>query len=72
MVIKLFKEANIPLINVVRKQEQVDLLKNTYGAEYVLNSSEEDFDKELYELSVKLDAKVAYECIAGDMPARIL
>jgi len=72
MVIKLFKEAGISVINVVRKQEQVDLLKNEHGAEYVLNSSEENFDKDLYELSTKLSATVAFECVAGDMVGRVL
>ena len=51
MIIKLFKANGITVVNVVRKQEQVDLLKNDHGAEYVLNSSDENFDKDLYELS---------------------
>jgi len=44
MLIKVFKEANIPLINVVRREEQIELLKKDHGAEYVLNSTDEDFD----------------------------
>jgi len=72
MVIQLFKEAKVPLINVVRKQEQVDLLKNDYGAEYVLNSSDANFDKDLYELSTKLSCKVAFDAIAGESTGQIL
>ena len=72
MVIKLFKENRIPLINVVRRAEQVEMLQKEYGAEYVLNSSDQDFDEKLYELCKKLDANVGLECIAGEMPGRIL
>ena len=71
MMIQLFKEQNIPLINVVRRQEQVDFLKKEHGAQYVLNSSDWNFDKELYKLSTELGCNVALECVAGDMTARI-
>lgn len=47
MLCYLCTEANIPLINVVRKQEQVDLLKNEYKQKYVLNSSTETFYDDL-------------------------
>lgn len=72
MIIKLFKANGITVVNVVRKQEQVELLKKDHGAEYVLNSSDENFDKDLYELSTKLGCSVGLECVAGDMPGRIL
>jgi len=38
MLIRVFKKAGIPLINVVRREEQIELLKKEYGADYVLNS----------------------------------
>lgn len=72
MIIKVFRQAGIPLVNVVRREEQIALLKEKYGAEYVLNSTSETFDKDLYALSKKLDANVALECVAGEMPGRIL
>jgi len=37
-----------------------------------LNSTDPNFDKELYELSVKLKANVALEAVAGDTAGRIL
>lgn len=48
------------------------MLKNEYKAEYVLNSSNENFDKELYELATKLGANVGLDAVAGDMPGRML
>ena len=72
MVIKLFRENGIPVINVVRRQEQVDLLKNEHNAEHVLNSSDEDFDAKLQELTTKLGASMGIEACAGEMPGKIL
>ena len=70
-MIQLMRENNIPLINVVRREEQVEFLKNECKAEYVLNSSDPKFDDDLYELSKKLDANVAMECVAGEMCGRV-
>jgi NADPH2:quinone reductase len=51
MLIRLFKENGIPLVNVVRREEQVQMLKEKHGAEYVLNSTDPDFESKLLELS---------------------
>jgi NADPH:quinone reductase len=72
MIIGLFKKNGIPLINVVRRDEQIELLKKDYGADYVLNSESPTFDEDLYELSKKLQANVALECVAGAMTGRVL
>jgi NADPH:quinone reductase-like Zn-dependent oxidoreductase len=72
MIIKVFKSNGIPLINVVRREEQIELLKKEYGADYVLNSCSETFDKDLYELSKKLKANVGLECVAGEMTGKIM
>lgn len=72
MMVNLFRDNNIPLINIVRRQEQVQLLQKEYKAEYVLDSSQPNFDAKLKELATKLNATVALECVAGDMPGRIL
>jgi hypothetical protein len=42
MVVVLAREQNLPLINIVRKEEQVKILKDM-GAEHVLNSTDEGF-----------------------------
>ena len=72
MLIKVFKQNGIPLINIVRREEQIELLKKDYGADYVMNSESETFDKDLYELSKKLKANVALECVAGEMTGKIM
>lgn len=72
MMIKLFNDYSIPCINIVRRQEQVDLLQKEYGAKYVLDSSQEGFQAQLKQLAAELNATVALECVAGDMPGRLL
>ena len=42
-MIKLFNQNGIKVLNVVRREEQVKLLKEEFNAEDVLNSSEDDF-----------------------------
>ena len=71
-MVRLFAENKIPCINIVRRKEQVELLEKEFNAKYVLNSSDDDFDAKLKELATKLEATVCLECVAGDMPGRIL
>src|SRR6516165_4572446 len=53
MIVRLGKRFSIPVINVVRQDEQVELLRRL-GAEYVLNSSESEFDKRLRVYAINL------------------
>ena len=46
MLVRMCKDYEIVLINIVRRQEQVDILFEE-GAEIVLNSSDELFEEEL-------------------------
>ena len=71
MVIRLGKRFSIPVINVVRREEQVKLLQEKEQAEYVVNSSSDDFDEKLRELCHKLEATIALEAVSGELSARI-
>jgi NADPH:quinone reductase-like Zn-dependent oxidoreductase len=64
-------EVGYPLINVVRRQEQVELLQSR-GARYVLNSSSDGFPDQLKSLCDQLKATIAFEAVAGDMTGTIL
>lgn len=46
MLVKLCRRDGIPLVNIVRKPEQEDLLRSL-GAEYVCNSSSQSFEADL-------------------------
>jgi len=66
MLIALARKAGFPLIPVVRRQEQVELLRSV-GAKDTLNSSDADFADQLRDLCAKRKATAAFEAIAGDM-----
>jgi NADPH:quinone reductase-like Zn-dependent oxidoreductase len=64
-------EENYPLINVVRRKEQLELLLSR-GAKHVLNSSNDSFADELKALCERLGATVAFEAIAGNMTGTVM
>jgi NADPH:quinone reductase len=64
MVELLCKKERIPLINIVRRDEQVRSLKES-GSEYVLNSSETSFVGELQSLSDELGATILFDSVCG-------
>ncbi len=64
MLVKICKDDGVPLVNIVRKQEQVDLLKGI-GAEYVCNSSDPDFMEQLVNALEKTGATLAFDAIGG-------
>ncbi len=71
MVIKMGQKQEIPVVSVVRRQEQVDVLK-AEGAEYIINSSEPDFEINLKELAHKLNATVIFDAVGGSMVQQLL
>lgn len=64
MLVKICKDDNVPLVNIVRKQEHVDLLKSL-GAEYVCNSSNENFMDELVDALVATGATLGFDATGG-------
>lgn len=71
MMLRLAIQAGYPLINIVRRQEQVDLL-HSLGAEHVLDSSDPDFPFKLSKLCRELEATIAFDAVAGDLPSQLL
>ena len=71
MFLQLAQKANFPVIHIVRRSEQVELLKGM-GAKHVLDSSTKTFDKDLAKLSRDLNATLALDAVAGKMPQRLL
>jgi NADPH:quinone reductase-like Zn-dependent oxidoreductase len=71
MLIRLTGNEGIPLINIVRKQEQVDALM-ALGAKYVLNSSDNAYEKELSELANELNATLILDAVGGKQAAILL
>ncbi len=66
MLLRMGKRRTLPIIHVVRRPEQAELL-HSRGAEYVLNSSAADFPGQLQELAEKLHATLILDAIGGVM-----
>ena len=71
MVIKLGQKQGIPVISVVRREEQIEILKSE-GAEYIVNSSDADFEIKLKEHANKLNATVIFDAVGGEMVQLLL
>lgn len=70
MLLRQCINANIPLINIVRRAEQVEQLRNL-GAVYVLNSSDEGFEAQLHALTERLETTVAFDAVGGKLTGLI-
>ncbi|MEM9404511.1 MAG: zinc-binding dehydrogenase [Acidobacteriota bacterium] len=64
MLQKICLADGIGLVNIVRRQEQVDLLKGI-GAEHVCNSSEDDFEEQLTAALRATGATLAFDATGG-------
>lgn len=64
MLIKICQEDDIPLVNIVRKAEHVELLQSL-GAKYIVNSSDDDFMKQLRAAIDATDAYFGFDPIGG-------
>jgi NADPH:quinone reductase len=72
MLVRLCSEDDIPLVNVVRRDDQVALLKEQ-GARYVCNSSAPTFMEDLTGALRESGATIAFDAIGGgDTGSRIL
>lgn len=71
MVLRLAHEFSLPVISIVRRPEQVDLLRSL-GATHVLDSSDAGFDNALRDLCRELGATIGFDAVAGEMSARVL
>jgi len=64
MLNRICLKDNVPLVNIVRKQEQVELLK-AQGAKFVCNSESPDFMAQLTEALAATGATIAFDAIGG-------
>ncbi|MBP7337896.1 hypothetical protein [Niveispirillum sp.] len=64
MLNRICIDDGIPLVNVVRRKEQADLLRSQ-GAQYVCVSSDEDFSDQLVDALEKTRATIAFDAIGS-------
>lgn len=65
------EKQGLGVINVVRRPDQMDLLKQR-GARHIVNSGEPDFVDQLKDLSRRLNARVALDAIGGETTTQLL
>ena len=75
MLVKICKDDNVPLINIVRKAEQEKILKDL-GAKYICNTSEADFMQDLIAALIETGATLGFDATGGgnngELPGQIL
>jgi NADPH2:quinone reductase len=64
MLVKLCIADGVPLVNVVRRPEQVELLR-TLGASVVCDTSDAGFTSGLTDALVETDATIAFDAVGG-------
>ena len=64
MLIKICLDEDVPLVNIVRKEEHVKKL-NSLGAKFVCNSSKETFMQDLVSALVETGATIGFDATGG-------
>lgn len=71
MILRLEQRWSLPVIHLVRRPEQVDLLRHL-GAEHVISTSGADWESQLQVLAKRLDARFAFDAVAGPVGTAVL
>lgn len=71
MILRLAARRRLPLVHVVRRAAQVELLRGL-GAEHVLDSSEPDFEPRLREICKKLEVDFAFDAVGGETTGQLM
>jgi NADPH:quinone reductase-like Zn-dependent oxidoreductase len=71
MMARLCRRSGIPLIHIVRRQEQAEILR-AMDERHVLDSTAPGFIDELLELAKELRATIAFDAVAGAMTGTLL
>lgn len=64
MLNKICLAENVPLVNIVRNQQQTDILKEI-GAKHICDSSSDSFKADLYKAIKETGATLAFDAIGG-------
>jgi NADPH:quinone reductase-like Zn-dependent oxidoreductase len=67
----LARRHRITLIQVVKSEKQRESLLSA-GAQYVINSSKDRFEVDIHSAAKKLNARLAFDAVGGEMTRRLL
>ena len=65
------KSNGLQCVNIVRRPEQVELLKKS-GTQFILDSSSHTFKREMDNLFKQLNVKIAFDALSGAMVSQLL
>ena len=68
---RLGRNEGIQIVNVVRRDAQVELLK-AQGADIVLNSNDEGFEEQLHNTCHQTNTRLAFDAVAGPLTNQLL
>ncbi|CAD8110816.1 unnamed protein product [Paramecium sonneborni] len=71
MMIRHFQANGVRVINIIRRDAQVDMLKKE-GADIILNQSDSDFLDKLKNVTQTLRATVFFDALGGELTGQIL
>lgn len=71
MLIRLGKKYNIPIINIIRSQNQQNLLQSM-GAEHIINSEFPDFAEVVKEKTHSLNATLILDAVGGEQSSILI
>jgi NADPH2:quinone reductase len=71
MMVRLALKKGIPLINIVRRKDQAEVL-TSLGAEHILISTDQDFQQKLTALSHRLHATLVLDAISGNFTQQLI
>lgn len=64
MLVKICQKDNVPLVNIVRKKDQADILK-AIGAKYIVDSTSPNFMEELITALAETKTTLGFDAIGG-------
>lgn len=70
MIVRLAKKWDMPCVNIVRRPEQAEMLREI-GAEIIVDSSSDRFERELLVACKKNKVSFAFDAVAGDITATL-
>lgn len=71
MLLALSLKRKVPMVHVVRRSEQVELLRNL-GSEHVLSSEEPEFEERLRLMCHQLKVTLAFDAVGGRLTGQLL
>lgn len=71
MLTRLMAGEKIALVNIVRNQEQLKIMREL-GSQYLLNSSDPSFENDLAALCEKLNATLLLDAVGGEMTTKMI